>query len=80
MSKLIDLTSQRFGRLVVLEKAPPTGGQAEWICKCDCGNIKKVKAVICEMALFNRVGVLIRNAYQAVGRSTCLVKGSVNSV
>lgn len=43
MSKLIDLTSKRFGRLVVLEKAPPTGGQAEWICKCDCGNIKKIK-------------------------------------
>lgn len=43
MSKLIDMRGMKFGRLTVLEKAPSTGGQAEWICKCDCGNIKKVK-------------------------------------
>ncbi|MBQ0014704.1 MAG: hypothetical protein KBS82_05200 [Oscillospiraceae bacterium] len=43
MTRLIDLTGQKFGRLTVLERAPSTGGQAEWICKCDCGNIKKVK-------------------------------------
>lgn len=44
VSKIIDLSGQKFGRLTVLEKAPSTGGQAEWVCKCDCGNIKKVKS------------------------------------
>lgn len=43
MSKLIDMTGQKFGRLTVLYKAPSTGGQAEWICQCSCGNITKVK-------------------------------------
>ena len=43
VSKVIDLTGKIFGRLHVLEKAPSTGGQAEWICQCDCGKIKKVK-------------------------------------
>lgn len=43
MSKIIDLTGKKFGRLTVIEKAPSTGGQAEWICRCECGNIKKVK-------------------------------------
>lgn len=43
MSHIIDLIGMKFGRLMVLEKAPSTGGQAEWICRCDCGNIKKVK-------------------------------------
>ena len=40
MTKLIDLTGQRFGRLVVIEKAPPIGGvtNAIWRCRCDCGN------------------------------------------
>lgn len=43
MAKLIDLTGQRFGRLVVIEKAPnekaPNGNvKTMWRCKCDCGN------------------------------------------
>ena len=41
-----DLIGQRFGRLVVLERAnkPSTikGGGAYWLCKCDCGNKKIV--------------------------------------
>ena len=38
MSKLIDLTGQRFGRLTVLRRAENTKtGQSQWACKCDCG-------------------------------------------
>ena len=41
MSKVIDLTGQRFGRLVVLERAENNNyGQAQWLCLCDCGNKK----------------------------------------
>lgn len=36
--KLIDLTGQRFGRLVVLERAENKNGRVRWKCKCDCGN------------------------------------------
>lgn len=42
MSKLIDLTNQRFGRWTVLEKDKTKKGTAYWICKCDCGAIKSV--------------------------------------
>lgn len=39
MSRLIDLTGQRFGKLLVVERAENTlQGQARWRCKCDCGN------------------------------------------
>lgn len=39
MSKFIDLTGQRFGRLTVIEKCGvATSGHALWKCKCDCGN------------------------------------------
>ncbi len=39
MSKLKDLTGQRFGSLTVIERAENTPqGQARWKCKCDCGN------------------------------------------
>ena len=45
MGKLIDLTGQRFGRLVVVERAGSTQrGQATWLCRCDCGNETAVVA------------------------------------
>ena len=38
MSSLKDLTGQRFGRLVVQKRYGRTpGGEASWICQCDCG-------------------------------------------
>lgn len=38
--KLIDMTGQRFERLVVLKRAPiEKGKKPKWICQCDCGNI-----------------------------------------
>ena len=44
MSKLIDLTGQRFGRLVVLERSKirKSSGEAYWFCKCDCGGYTTV--------------------------------------
>lgn len=43
MGKFIDLTGQRFGKLVVIEKAEKNKfGQILWLCKCDCGNETKV--------------------------------------
>lgn len=37
MSKVIDLTGQRFGRLTVLHRVENTKtGQSQWMCKCDC--------------------------------------------
>lgn len=43
MPKLIDLTGKRFGRWVVLKKAPSRNKQVYWLCQCDCGTIKEVK-------------------------------------
>lgn len=44
----VDLTGQRFGKLVVIEQADSVnsvGGQTKvcWRCKCDCGNTTIVK-------------------------------------
>lgn len=33
-----NLTNQRFGRLIAIEKVNKTG-QSQWLCKCDCGNV-----------------------------------------
>lgn len=37
MSKFIDLTGQRFGKLTVVKEAFRDKG-VHWICMCDCGN------------------------------------------
>ncbi len=38
MPKLIDLTGQKFGRLVVVERAENIGRTTRWRCVCECGN------------------------------------------
>ena len=42
MSKRLDLTGQRFGRLVVLKPASKKGKHTYWDCQCSCGNIKSI--------------------------------------
>lgn len=42
MSKLIDLTGQKFGRWTVIEKDNSKKGTAYWICQCDCGTTRSV--------------------------------------
>ena len=37
MSRLIDLTGQRFGMLTVLGRSEKTGSHVCWHCRCDCG-------------------------------------------
>jgi len=37
MSAFKDLTGQRFGRLLVVQRASST--KSKWKCRCDCGNI-----------------------------------------
>jgi hypothetical protein len=37
MSRFVDVTGQRFGRLFVLERATNRYGRACFLCMCDCG-------------------------------------------
>lgn len=47
MGKLIDLSGQRFTRLLVLYRSKNTGNGkkkvTKWTCKCDCGKVLDVK-------------------------------------
>ena len=33
-----DIVGQKFGRLLVVERAPDLNGHSRWKCECDCGN------------------------------------------
>lgn len=48
MSKVKDLTGQRFGRLTVIKRGENwyrKNGVPEvcWLCQCDCGNVKNIR-------------------------------------
>ena len=45
MSKKLDLTGQRFGKLTVLHPAKNIGGSTTWVCRCDCGREQVVRSV-----------------------------------
>ena len=38
MSSFVDLTKQRYGRLIVLRRYGYVGKKITWLCLCDCGN------------------------------------------
>ena len=57
MSRLIDLTNQKFNRLTVIERDTEyektiKNKDAYWKCKCDCGNYKTVSSSISIPSLF----------------------------
>jgi hypothetical protein len=42
-TRLVDLTGQQFGRLTVLKRVENNRwGAATWLCRCECGEEKKV--------------------------------------
>lgn len=41
--KKYDLTGQKIGKLTVLSKAPSLKGASTWMCKCECGTIKRIR-------------------------------------
>lgn len=45
MSKMIDLTGQRFGRLIAIKRSTESGTNkgVYWLCHCDCGKEKYIR-------------------------------------
>lgn len=43
MAAKTDITGQRFGKLVALNRAPPKNGQNFWAFACDCGRQKSIR-------------------------------------
>lgn len=41
--RAIDVTDERFGRLIVLGPADSRHGHRRWICQCDCGQTKTIE-------------------------------------
>jgi len=60
MAVLIDITGQRFGRLVAVRQSPSRGGRRRWVCQCDCGKQADVSGYHLRSALVKSCGCLRR--------------------
>lgn len=59
MSKVKDLTGKKFGRLTVTHRAPnDSKDRTVWVCECECGNIKEVRATSLTQGLTKSCGCL----------------------
>ena len=81
MFKVIDLTGQRFGKLTVLEKSTLNNGHtnANWRCRCDCGNEKIARAASLRSGATRSCGCLLsdgrkRAAEKLVGEKSHFYK------
>ena len=44
MGKFINLEGRTFGMLTVLKRAENRNNRVFWTCKCECGNVKDIRA------------------------------------
>lgn len=74
MGKRIDLTGQRFGRLIVLEDVGRKHGHVLWRCRCACGNMVDVMGNHLQSGATQACGCLYKKALggQKFGRLTVL--------
>lgn len=42
--RLVDITGQRFGRLLAVEQCAKINGRLAWRCRCDCGDEARVSS------------------------------------
>ncbi len=42
---LVNRTGEKFGRLTVISRGENYRGNAQWVCRCDCGSAKRVVAL-----------------------------------
>lgn len=63
MSKLIDLTGQKFGRLTVIRRAENAkNGKSRWKCICDCGDEKVLRGEDLRMGKIMSCGCLLKES------------------
>lgn len=71
MAKLVNRLGKKYGRLVVVERAPnPYGGTgAAWLCRCKCGNETVALGEDLAKGKFRSCGCYSRDRIAAVGRA-----------
>ena len=70
MGKLVDLSGQRFGRLVIICMTKKRNqGAVIWKCQCDCGKITNVRSNSLRQGLTRSCGCLQKEMVAQIGIS-----------
>jgi hypothetical protein len=70
-SRFVDLTSQRFGRWTVIQRAAsPSARHIHWRCRCDCGNEKSIAGESLKGGRSRSCGCLNREVASQRARAT----------
>lgn len=67
ITRLVDLTNQRFGRLVVVKEAGRQRGAVLWECWCDCGKTVVVSSGNLKGNKQRSCGCLLKDMYKTGG-------------
>lgn len=60
MNPIINLKGRRFGRLLVVKMTESERGMMHWLCRCDCGNLRDVRASNLKAGLTKSCGCIKR--------------------
>lgn len=71
MPALMDLSGERFGRLVFIKRAPnaPGSPRTRWLARCDCGNEKEVDAHHVRYGRIQSCGCLLKEVLREKART-----------
>lgn len=69
MPKRVDITGRRYGRLVAVRRAGTVGKNAQWLCRCDCGETALVALHMLRQGFTRSCGCLRRESAVRNGRS-----------
>jgi hypothetical protein len=61
-----DIRGERFGRLLVVDRARREDGTLVWLCNCDCGNTTKVQMALLTRGNTRSCGCLKREVAKTV--------------
>lgn len=82
MNVVRDIVGERFGRLVVISRAPNKKGSknSQWFCKCDCGSTSIHRSDVLRVGYANSCGCLARETARALLTTHGLSKTSEHSI
>lgn len=66
---IVDLTGQRFGRLIAYERRMNAKGKVEYLCHCDCGAVSVVHTSNLQKGRTQSCGCLRRYCYHTNSRT-----------
>jgi hypothetical protein len=74
---ILDMEGKRFGRLVVIAHAGKRHGRNDWVCECDCGNIRTAAGKYLRNGRSKCCGCLVRDTRAEKAEQTKLEKSKM---